>query len=249
MKFLVQTGALNIPAQDYGYTVIRAVEELNWYYGENIHHVTNWRSTHFDPADLNTGTIPVGSVEFCLAWYRQMGKGLIRPLNIPEVLKPMLRRDLAEGTELPNMGRKWYGKDKNVIKASWNGVYSEYNGTHNMQFTAYDDSITAEWRCFVCEGEIADVRCYSGDPWLLPDKEYCTEAAKRLGETNPAFTLDVAVYMDGHTDIIECHDFFACGLYGFEDSQLLFKMLKHTQRHLLLTLPDTGEKAEMRRIR
>lgn len=249
MNYLVQTDLFNVPAQDYGYAVMRAVDEFNWYYGADVHRVTNWRSNSFSSEDLNIDTIPVGSVEFCLAWYRQMGKGLVRPLNIPDALKPMLQRDLVEGTELEYDGQKWYGKDKDVIKASWNGVFEQYHGSHNMQFTVYDDSILAEWRCFVCEGEIADVRCYSGDPWLMPDKEYCTEAAKRLGETNPAFTLDVAVYMDGHTDIIECHDFFACGLYGFEDSRLLLKMLKHTQRHLLLTLPDTGKKAEMRRIK
>ena len=48
-----------------------------------------------------------------------------------------------------------------------------------------------------------------------------------------AYTLDVAVKEDGDTDILELHDFFACGLYGFSDPTALRKMSILTQRKLL----------------
>ena len=36
-----------------------------------------------------------------------------------------------------------------------------------------------------------------------------------------AFTLDVAVDGDDNTVVIEVHDFFSCGLYGFSEYKIL----------------------------
>lgn len=48
-----------------------------------------------------------------------------------------------------------------------------------------------------------------------------------------AYTLDVAVKEDGDADILELHDFFACGLYGFADPTALRKMTLLTQQKFL----------------
>lgn len=40
-----------------------------------------------------------------------------------------------------------------------------------------------------------------------------------------AYTLDVAITDKGDTVVLEVHDFFSCGLYGFNDYRKLPYML------------------------
>lgn len=68
---------------------------------------------------------------------------------------------------------------------------------------------------------------------VVPDFQYCQTVADQYGKENPAFTLDVMIREDGQTDILELHDFFACGLYGFEDLPAIRQMLIRSCRHVL----------------
>ena len=58
---------------------------------------------------------------------------------------------------------------------------------------------------------------YSGELNYFPDIKEIENMIKDYGkEAPPAYTIDVGVNDDG-TFLIEIHDFFSCGLYGFAD--------------------------------
>jgi hypothetical protein len=88
-------------------------------------------------------------------------------------------------------------------------------------------SIDSEWRAFVYEGKLVGLQNYTGEftkfpsIWLIDDMII---AYKKSGEAPVAYTLDVGVN-DYHTFVIEVHDFFSCGLYGFADHAKLPIML------------------------
>jgi len=78
----------------------------------------------------------------------------------------------------------------------------------------------AEWRCFVWRGELLDVRCYLGDFRLAPDYGVIEEMIEVFTDAPCAYTLDVGVISTGETVVVEAHDFYSCGLYGFRDHHL-----------------------------
>lgn len=236
MRYLIQTeprSGLVVPAQDYGYTVVDAVEQHNWLYPDDKQTIRYRRNSQFEKDELSSSCLPVGSVEFCLDWYRQAGCGLVKPLNIPKELWTSVRRKVFEAASLAEDGKQYYGKDINAIKAHWNGVYKSYSGPKTLQFSEWTNDVVSEWRLFVSRKEIVDIRCYLGDQWRLPDRLYCECVAQEYGKYNPAFTLDVFVRQNGDTDILELHDFFACGLYGFDDARLLLRMLRDSRQHIM----------------
>ena len=226
-----------MPAQDFGYSFIEAVEWVNWWVADNSNTaellMMRTNGATFGPGEENASCVPVGSVEYCLRWYSRMGCGRIKPLNIPERLWKYVQREIFVGTQLPQNGKAYFAKSRDVIKDERNGLYTNAQFDMEMQFTEYVKDIESEWRLFVHEGKIVDFRCYSGDEWKLPSRHFCEQVAMEYGKENPSFSLDVMVRGTGTTDIVELHDFFACGLYGFNDYAMLLRMAKATQRYLL----------------
>lgn len=83
-------------------------------------------------------------------------------------------------------------------------------------------NIMSEWRCFVMNGQVLDVRRYVGGPWSqMPSKNFVEKAVRAYTNAPSAYTMDIAVTDVGANLIIECHNFVACGLYGFESPRVL----------------------------
>ena len=75
----------------------------------------------------------------------------------------------------------------------------------------------AEWRTFVCEGEILDVRLYKGSRFLAPDEatvRAMVEAFVLSEEAPAAFGLDVGLVDGGATRLVEVNEGFSLGTYG-----------------------------------
>ena len=250
-----------IPAQSYGYTAIEAVEYANWYNCEQVYDYVLLCPLIFKDFGDDHGSgynyltrdhIPIGSVEFVLEWLKQMkAPRRIHPLNIPVPLWHLVHRGVEMGT-LSALEHKWrngrYAKDLIHFKKDVDTT-NKLDKTQYFQ-TEYIEEILSEWRVFVYNKEILGIRCYAGDEWVLPDKTYIEDVIKQYGySNNPCYTLDVMVYrrIDEHTkqtlsayrgnhyttDIVEIHDFFACGLYGFEDLRYLPLMWIATINKLL----------------
>lgn len=82
-------------------------------------------------------------------------------------------------------------------------------------------SLVSEWRCFVFRNELLDCRCYAGRWDAPPNEDRIRTFISAYSAAPVAYTLDVYVYDEGwgggmKTGVMEVHDFFACGLYGFD---------------------------------
>ncbi len=188
--------------------------------------------------------IPVGSVDFCEKLLREWyGVEYIYPLNIPpQLLVPQYTgrkvaycSSSAEWEEIlsGNAGfdpQHLFVKRADRAKAEPAFFFPEERG--NAPFFGIPKGrcylvseslldIKSEWRAFIWNGRILDIRCYSGDFWTFPDRKAVEGMVAAYTDNPPrAYTLDVAVLGDGRTVIMEVHNFIACGLYGFEDSRI-----------------------------
>lgn len=79
-----------------------------------------------------------------------------------------------------------------------------------------------------------DIRNYCGDFKLFPNVQTICEMVEVYKHDAPiAYTLDVGVDKTGSTFVIECHDFFSVGLYGFNDNNKLpYMFLRWYQQYL-----------------
>src|SRR5690606_4461623 len=80
--------------------------------------------------------------------------------------------------------------------------------------------IESEWRAFIYNKNLVGLQNYSGRFDVFPDVEKIKAMINHYKSQPIAFTLDVAVSCD-KTVIIEVHDFFSCGLYGFSEHKYL----------------------------
>lgn len=103
-----------------------------------------------------------------------------------------------------------------------------------LYFCSNTVSFTEEWRVFVTERKIMDVRRYLGD-W---DRELTRKECQKVQEwvstleiSYPVYTLDIGRTDDGHLEVIELHQFIACGLYGFSDLSAIRRMAAQAWRY------------------
>lgn len=226
--FVIQSeniNGYNLPAQSFGYTAIEAVQYTNWFRDSQVYDFVlnsdlNFKSANYDY--LNKNCIPIGSVDYVLRWLELMGVQNVKPLNIPHELWKFCDRTVTVDY-CSNVNGHLMLKDVDKIKSELNGeVWFNGDGGKDKKYflTEWVDNVESEWRYFVFNGKIRGCQCYSGDSSLCPDKEYVQDVVKTYKKR--CYTLDVMVSDGGkHTEILELHDFFSCGLYGFEDFSVL----------------------------
>lgn len=178
---------------------------------------------------------PVGSVEYVES--KEPGVPHI-PLNVPASLRGMAGREVRSnlvshygmfpGVDFGDCNML-FAKSADRVKG-WSGWSSEW---HLMPDGLYQVSeemeVLSEWRCFVMDGKLLDVRRYSGDFSVFPYISEIRGMLEAWTDAPPACTLDVAVNDEG-TFVMEAHDFYSCGLYGFRDHQNLPLMFWRSYR-------------------
>ncbi len=230
--FVIQSQKINeyiIPAQSYGYTAIESIQYTNWFRNEHVYAFLlnddlNFKSDKYNY--LSRDYIPIGSVEYVLQWLKLMGVKEVKPLNIPKELWRFCSRKIKIDY-CNNVNGHWMLKDIDIIKCPKNGEVQFTNSKieSNVGYKKYFLSewipeIDSEFRVFVFNKSIKGIRCYSGNECNFPDLDYIQSIVNVYNKR--CYTLDVGVTKNGErTEIIELHDFFACGLYGFEDYSVL----------------------------
>ena len=210
MKFLIQTYNDRVE-HDFSLELIESIKYLNWY------HNTNDVKYVLSDYISGPGYIPIGSVEFVSEYLKEYHNIDIKPLNIPKELFPFCERTIINGTEKDIVGEKFV-KSNDKIKS-----YTEI--TNNAPPGNYQISdlieIDSEWRSFVYKNKLVGLQNYSGDFKIFPNVEKIETIINNYKSAPIAYTLDVAILTNNKTDIIEIHDFFSCGLYGFSDRKIL----------------------------
>lgn len=201
---------------DFVFTLIEAVKYYNWF-DQGRYEVCFQEPRKSD--------IPVGSIEFVGDWLKQWGYQVPKPRNVPVELFPFAGRKIFNGTAWDSPDGASFAKSNDKIKDIRRETLLAYEldkplPDGNYQFSSIVDFIS-EWRGFVWRGELVGLQNYSGEFTLFPDVQGIRNMIAAYKFAPCAYTLDVGIKNTGETCVVEVHDFFSCGLYGFADLQLL----------------------------
>jgi hypothetical protein len=190
--------------------------------------------------------VPIGSVEFVTEFLQHFYGLTPKPLNVPEELFRYAEREIFNGNHLIMKGRTgdYFVKSNDKIKSF--AEFIEFNSSEtfpcdipvgNYQYSQKID-IQSEWRAFVYEGKLVGLHNYSGDFTLFPNVNIINAMIKVYKSAPIAYTIDIGVGVDKEfpyyikTFVIECHDFFSCGLYGFNQPILVNMFYKWFREYL-----------------
>jgi len=212
MNFLIQTMNSEV-VNDFSFTLIESIKYQRWYYNTDINYTLS------DTIIPDNKYIPIGDNEFVQKFIKEVYNRDVYPRNIPVELFGFAERTVINGTEKDIKGKKFV-KSNDKIK-----LFTEITDTAppgNYQISDIID-IDSEWRSFVFKKKLVGLQNYCGDFTIFPNVDTINKMIDTYKISPSAYTLDVGI-SGGKTVIIEVHDFFSCGLYGFSDHRILPQM-------------------------
>lgn len=211
MEFIIQLIDGKVQ-HDFSLELMESIKYNKWLDGKKIQHI-------FTEDEYVPEYCPVGSVEFVLNYLKVNFDLEPKPKNVPDELLSyhFTGRDIFNGTEKDIKG-KMFVKSNDQIKG-FTAICNEAP-IGNYQISSIIDDITSEWRAFVYNGKLVGLKNYTGRFDVFPDVDMINDMIKTYKSGPIAYTLDVGVVHED-TFVIEVHDFFSCGLYGFNDHRIL----------------------------
>lgn len=175
-----------------------------------------------------------GFVGDAFAALKLIGVPLPAPLDYPEEIESYLGRKVWRST-LDQVSVGEFVKPirhKLFTGRLWTGSIADRLATEGVAGVAQAEPVwrsevvefVAEFRAFVLEDRLLDVRRYRGDWSRAPDRETVSRAVMAYGSSPVAYSLDWGVTADGRTLLVEANDSFALGAYGL-DSVLYARMI------------------------
>jgi hypothetical protein len=249
IKFLIQRVDGDI-AHDFVFTLLESVKYQNWVYNSK-YISTRFFNTYpeqkkFEFKPIHRNLVPVGSIEFVSEFIKHFYNRIPAPQNVPKCLFRYANRKIINGTNEDFSGTVLI-KSNDIIKAKKEngeditGMYGDNDYYRpNLPNGNYQISdfirIDVEYRCFVYRNTLVGIHYYSGDFTIFPNVIIINAMINQYSTSCPiAYTLDIGVN-ENHTFVIEVHDFFSCGLYGFADHtiypQMLYKWFKEYTKNI-----------------
>jgi hypothetical protein len=236
MKFLIQkiNGEIR---HDFAFTLLESIRFKKWLSPDdkivvkfaNTFEITDPDMIYPMPfKDYHKDYVPVGSVDFVTDFLNYFYGIIPKPINVPEELFKYAGRTIWNADE--NGFHKGYGKLFVKSNDKIKGIVGIFNEKEydfpagNYQFSEVI-KIDSEWRCFVYQNKLIGLQNYSGDFTMFPNVSHIEMMIKDYKSAPVAYTLDVGVFNYCDTFIIEVHEFFSCGLYGFADHNIYPNML------------------------
>jgi hypothetical protein len=205
--FLIQTIDREI-RHDFSFTLLEAIRYQNWR-GNDMRYILSNCFIN------NENLIPIGSVEFVCEYLKTVYNKEPKPKNVPEELFKWSNRKIFNGTE-KDLTKRLFVKSNDKIKEFADIVEPDFKlKKGNYQFSEVIN-IESEWRCFVYKNELIGLQNYSGDFLKFPDVNKIKNIIKDYESCPIAYTLDIGLE-NSSLFVIEVHDFFSCGFYGFVD--------------------------------
>lgn len=236
IKFLIQENDEYLPIHDFSFELIQAIKYQNWFYNERKYFYYLREDVRYDFNEY----IPVGSLEFVLDFYKKYYNiDNIKPINIPKELQKyeFLKRNITYSSQIKNNNlflplAKYFVKSNDKIKGFIDIIlYKDIPQDGDYLISEVID-IKSEWRAFVFNNKLAGLQNYAGDFTMFPDVNLISKMIYAYESSPRAYTLDVGVNNKG-TFLIECHQFFSCGLYGFNDYKILPQMYISTHNEII----------------
>ncbi|SRR6266403_2969011 len=216
MKFLIQTIDNQI-VHDFAFTLIEAIRFHKWK-GTNYEYILSDTISELD-------CIPIGSVEFVSEYIKKYYNIDIIPINVPYEL--MLNRELTgryiyNGDQDYTFDKRKFVKSNDKIKSFTDIIEPNTKLPEGKYQFSELIQIESEYRCFVYQNKLVGIKNYSGDFTIFPNIHSINKMIESFKKLAPiAYTLDVGILDNDNTVVIEVHDFFSCGLYGFNDLRIL----------------------------
>jgi hypothetical protein len=226
MKVYIQSNEDNLPHHFDAACALYGAIDLGYDYKLITY---DWLDT-INPQLFKTNLF-VGSVEFMTKIFNKLGKSPRVPDNSNRDEKIM---SLSDAKTLVLSGEKLFIKPKqiklftgSVITKDFISCLNPYpDDTEVIVSKPFESEIVSEWRCYVkktlISDPIVDIRCYSGDPFVTPNKDYILEVFhENILKYPKAYTIDVGILSDGTNVVIEYNDMWSIGNYGIENSEYL----------------------------
>ena len=215
-KFVIQTINGHI-VHDFSFILARAIE-----YKNNLDE--NFEAIFSEEPSTDDKSVPVGSVEFVCKFLKTHYNLIPKPLNIPDPLLEFefTKRQVFIGTE-KDVTHDIFFKSHDRIKGySINEpVLDPVEQCPPGRYLVSEMvDIESEWRTFVFKDELVGLQNYIGNCTVFPDVNEIQKMIVSFDGVPIAYTLDVGAGPSG-TFILEAHDFFSCGLYGFANYNIL----------------------------
>lgn len=232
MKFLIQKIDKEI-RHDFSFTLLESIRYQNWLnFNKNNIGVKyiDFDNNNWNFKSFHKNYVPIGSIEFILAWFKYFYDNVPKPINVPkELIDPHYSmRQIINGNhmDLEDLEQgKWFVKSATNFKGVTE-IINVDNNNNDWKIPAgqYQISekigIESEWRVFVYQEKLVGLQNYSGDYTEFPNIESILWMIHGYKSAPIAYTLDVGINA-GNTFVIEVHDFFSCGLYGFAEHKIL----------------------------
>lgn len=232
--FLIQT-IDNKVKHDFSFQLLEAIDYQNWYCNEKRYDVILSENCDIE------NCIPVGAVEFVLLYLKKhYGIEGVKPINIPPELMNLtfLKRhvEIVDTEKSPVLikDKPLFIKDNNKIKG-FADIITDGSRLKGEYLVSEVIDIDSEWRAFVYRSRLVGLQNYSGDFTLFPDVTLINDMIQTYSQCPPAYTLDVGINKEKGTFLIEVHNFFSCGLYGFHDHRILPQMFIQSFQSLIPT--------------
>ena len=219
MKFLIQTIDKKIK-HDFSFTLIQSIDYHNWLSKGSIKY-------KLTENDLKKDYTPIGSVEFVHSYMEKYLGSSPNPINVPDELldSKFSHRQIFNGTNADISGHLFIKTNDQIkgyvgiINTDENHFVQQSIPIGNYQISEVID-IQSEYRCFVYQNQLVGIQYYSGDFTIFPDVQAILKMIE-VYKTQPiAYTLDVGVNEKG-TFIIEVHNAYSIGFYGWNDLKLI----------------------------
>ena len=253
MKFLIQTVQGRI-IHDFNLELYNSLDyQKNWKGNDvsivfsELSDIPNLREKYPDIASY----VPSGTIEFVFKFIdTYLGSGLSKLVCPIEAIDPDThcfykkeylldfikehKDDYREGVFI---------KSGTKFKAPVNDRYTCSDSRlkdlpeDRYQLKPYYPDICQEFRAFVYSGRILDIKRYSYDSrnclyGYKLDKDFVDDCVKRFSYL-PAFTIDFGICKGNKTILLEVHELFSCGTYGFSDYEHYPWMLERAFTNLI----------------
>lgn len=186
---------------------------------------------------------PIGSIKFVQEFLKKVhGINEMNPIEVPKILRKekYLKRkyEILSNENLPESGLYFLKYASKLKDFSYRGLINYLpkedpgNGEPYLKEGLYVVSelvdILSEYRCFIYNDKIEGIQYYDGDCTVFPSKDDVNLLKEMvnvysLDKNRPfAYTMDVAIIKDKGLCILECHPHTSVGLYGYNNSNLLY---------------------------
>lgn len=233
-NFLIQTIDGQV-RHDFSFALMEAIDFQNWSH-KGSHDYVLIDMKNMLEHDF-TEYIPSGTIQFIQKFLQSFYDiHSISPINIP--LQLFKEEYLKRNVVIKNKGFYEFENEKFVksdirLKGATE-IMNSLNVREGERYLVSDlVDIESEWRTFIFNKKIVGLQNYLGDFTMMPDINLINEMVSKYDNSPTAYTIDVGINFTEGTFLIECHNIFSVGTYGFSNNQVLPQMIIAGFRHLL----------------